>query len=261
MRKSRFFIFLTVIFILSFCWAGGYTIINLLPVPAVFSEGQTGTAPNTNTKDLSLWNRCYRIIALKQVVNVRLSRTKCVRIQEIPPSMQQAIIAIEDNRFYSHHGIDTESVMRAVLVNMQYGQYLQGGSTITQQLVKNLLLSQDRTAERKLEEAVLALDMEMHYSKEEILEMYLNTIYFGSGAYGIGEASRIYFGKQPSELNLSECAMLAGLPNAPSLLSPYVNLDAAKQRQALVLTAMVKYNFIDQATAEEAKNAPIKLAK
>lgn len=175
--------------------------------------------------------------------------------------MQQAIIAVEDSRFYQHSGFDVEGILRATLVNVQTGSFAEGGSTISQQLIKNLFLSQERTLGRKAEEFILAIDIEMNYSKEEILEMYLNTIYFGSGAYGIGEASNIYFGKPPFHLNLAECAMLAGLPNAPSLTSPYVSFEAAKQRQAVVLAAMTRNGYIGPAQAQDAKLTPILLAK
>jgi penicillin-binding protein 1A len=174
--------------------------------------------------------------------------------------MQQAIIAVEDNRYYRHFGFDMEGIMRATLINMQAGSIAEGGSTITQQLVKNLFLTQERSLSRKTEEVILAIDLELRYSKEEILEMYLNTIYFGSGAYGIGEACQVYFAKSPADLNLAECALLAGLPNAPSLTSPYVDFSAAKQRQSVVLTAMMRNGYIGPKLAEESKLVPLLLA-
>ena len=151
--------------------------------------------------------------------------------------------------------------MRASLVNLQYGEVTEGGSTITQQLVKNLFLSQDRSLNRKMEEFALAVDMEMRYSKEEILELYLNTIYFGSGFYGISEASMGYFAKMPNELTLAEAAMLAGLPNAPSVYSPYVDFNAAKKRQSVVLSRMADTGYITPTIANETKSAPIYLAE
>lgn len=150
--------------------------------------------------------------------------------------------------------------MRAALVNLQYGEIEEGASTITQQLVKNLFLSHERSFGRKAEEFLLALDMEAHYSKDEILELYLNTIYFGSNYYGIGDASVGYFGKQPSRLELPEAAMLAGLPNAPSLYSPYTDFLMAKKRQFVVLDAMVRTGCISRDIAEDAKIKPIYLA-
>jgi len=170
------------------------------------------------------------------------------------------IIAVEDRKFYRHLGIDPEGIMRASLVNLQYGEIQEGASTITQQLAKNLFLSHEQTFGRKGEEVLLALDLELNYEKDEILELYLNTIYYGSGFYGIDAASRGYFGKPPRELSLAECAMLAGLPNAPSLYSPYVDFKAAKKRQIVVLDAMKACGFVTEREAEDAKIKPLYLA-
>ena len=183
-----------------------------------------------------------------------------VKLQDTPESLQQAVIAVEDRRFYSHHGFDFEGIARATLVNLQSGTIEEGASTITQQLVKNLFLSHEQSFGRKAEEFLLALDMEWNYSKDEILEMYLNTIYYGSNYYGIGAASEGYFGKRPRELALPESAMLAGLPNAPSLYSPYVDFMMAKKRQFIVLDAMVSCGYIDKTIAEDAKIKPLYLA-
>lgn len=254
MRFGRLITILLLLFALSFGWAGGTS----------FLQGILPTMPSSKniTKELSTsWERTYRIVALKSAVNAKLDQRNYTKIQYIPLTMQQAIIAIEDNRFYRHIGFDIEGILRAMLVNMQAGTFSEGGSTITQQLVKNLFLSQEKTYGRKVEEVVLAIDMELRYSKEEILEMYLNSIYFGSGAYGIGDAARIYFDKSPVNLNLAESTLLAGLPNAPSLNSPYVDFKAAKQRQAIVLSVMARQGYIGPQTAEEAKSVPIILAK
>ena len=254
MKSGKLITTLLLLFALSFAWAGGTS----------FLGGLLPTMPSSKSvsKELSSsWERTYRIIALKSAVDTKLDKKKYIRIQYIPLTMQQAIIAVEDNRFYRHVGFDIEGILRAMLVNMQTGDFTEGGSTITQQLVKNLFLSQDKNYGRKAEEVVLAIDMELRYSKEEILEMYLNSIYFGSGAYGIGDAARIYYDKSPVNLNLAECAMLAGLPNAPSLNSPYDNFNGAKQRQAIVLSVMARHGYIGPQTAEQAKLTPIKLAK
>ncbi|MEG6586950.1 transglycosylase domain-containing protein [Dendrosporobacter sp. 1207_IL3150] len=254
MRKSRFLLLLLVLFIACFWWAGGSIFVEKY-VPA-------STKPQNVTSTLSsLWDRTYRIIALKSAVNAKLNKKSYISIKDIPLTTQQAIIAVEDNRFYRHFGFDVEGILRATLVNIQTGEIQEGGSTITQQLVKNLFLTQERSISRKIEEFVLSIDMELRYSKEDILEMYLNTIYFGSGMYGIDEAAKGYFGKAPSKLTLSESAMLAGLPNAPSLTSPYVDYMAAKQRQTIVLNAMVRGGYIGPAMAEEAKTEPLKLAR
>ena len=172
----------------------------------------------------------------------------------------QAVVAVEDARFYSHPGFDLEAIARAALVNLQSGDIEEGASTITQQLVKNLFLSPEQSLERKIEELALAIDFEFRYSKNEILSLYLNTIYFGSGYYGIYDAAHGYFGKDPSQLSLPEAAMLAGIPNAPSLYSPYESFLMAKKRQFVVLDAMVRAGYIDERTATEAKIEPLYLA-
>jgi penicillin-binding protein 1A len=257
MKLGRFSIFLLILFSAAFLWGGGGNMIRQW-IPAVAATFSQKLPP---AEKAGAWKDFYRIIALKSAVNAKLDKKNYVPLQQIPLPLQQAMIAVEDNRFYHHYGIDIEGIIRASLVNMQTGTYAEGGSTITQQLVKNLFLTQQKTLTRKAEEVVLALDMELRYSKEDILEMYLNTIYFGSGAYGIHDAAKIYFNKKPADLTLPECAMLAGLPNAPSLTSPYVNFRAAKERQRVVLDAMVKYGYIGQQTAENARLAPIVLAK
>lgn len=216
-----------------------------------------------NTIDIesnSTLNRLERVFFLKQAVNARINSANYVKLQDIPESMQQAVVAVEDRKFYNHWGFDMEGIFRASLVNLQYGQVKEGASTITQQLVKNLFLSQEQTMGRKAEEFILAMDMELNYSKDEILELYLNTIYFGSGYYGIKEASQGYFGKEPAMLALPEAAMLAGIPNAPSLYSPYVDFMLAKKRQFIVLDAMTAAGYLRESIADDAKIKPIYLA-
>ena len=208
----------------------------------------------------STLNRLKRVFFLKQAVNARINSANYVKLQDIPESLQQAVVAVEDRKFYNHWGFDMEGIFRASLVNLQYGQVREGASTITQQLVKNLFLSQEQTMGRKAEEFVLAMDMELNYSKDEILELYLNTIYFGSGYYGIKEASEGYFGKEPAMLALPESAMLAGIPNAPSLYSPYVDFMLAKKRQFIVLDAMTAAGYLRESVANDAKIKPIYLA-
>lgn len=216
-----------------------------------------------NTIDIesnSTLSRLERVFFLKQAVNARINSANYVKLQDIPESLQQAVVAVEDRKFYNHWGFDMEGIFRASLVNLQYGQVREGASTITQQLVKNLFLSQEQTMGRKAEEFVLAMDMELNYSKDEILELYLNTIYFGSGYYGIKEASEGYFGKEPAMLALPESAMLAGIPNAPSLYSPYVDFMLAKKRQFIVLDAMTAAGYLRESVADDAKIKPIYLA-
>lgn len=252
--SKRFFILLLLLFITSFWCAGGNTWLKSV-IPTSGRTEQALTDFNTG------WNKIYRLIALRSSVDAKLNRANYIQLADIPLTMQQAIIAVEDSRFYQHTGFDVEGIIRASLVNLQSGSIVEGGSTITQQLVRNLFLTQDRSITRKIEEIILAIDMELRYSKEEILEMYLNTVYFGSGTYGIGPAAKVYFGKEPARLSLAECSMLAGLPNAPSLISPYVNFSAAKERQAIVLSTMVKNGYISPSLAEQAKQTPIRLAR
>jgi len=207
--------------------------------------------------------KAHRFINLSEAVKTGVSSQPGVYIPlaQIPLSLQQALIATEDARFYRHHGIDFEGIARALFTNLQDRQFTEGGSTITQQLVKNLFLSQEKTLSRKLEELILAVGVEFHFSKEEILEMYLNRIYYGSGAYGIASAADIYFGKRPNDLTLAESALLVGLPQAPSVYSPYTNFQAAKLRQTAVLDLMVKQGFISSNSADKAKREPIHLSR
>ncbi|HWR44580.1 penicillin-binding protein 1A [Sporomusa sp.] len=183
-----------------------------------------------------------------------------VSINKIPKDLQNAFIAAEDTRFYQHSGIDPRGILRAVWSNMTDRGISEGGSTITQQLARNALLSQEQTIKRKIQEAFLSLQIERQYSKNEILEMYMNQIYFGQGAYGVQTAAQIYFGKNVEDLNLAECALIAGIPKSPNYYSPSSNLKAAKERQAVVLEQMVKYGYIDSAAAAKARNTEIKLA-
>ena len=183
-----------------------------------------------------------------------------VSLTKIPKDLQNAFIAAEDARFYQHIGIDPRGILRAVWSNISDRGVSEGGSTITQQLARNALLSQERTLKRKIQEAFLALQIEQKYSKDEILEMYMNQIYFGQGAYGVQAASQIYFGKKVEDLTLAEATMIAGLPQSPNYYSPRNNMKAAKERQATVLDQMVKYGYIDQAAAVQAKAKEIKLA-
>lgn len=266
MKFIRRLFFLFLIFLIAFFLSGGTKIFapqTLQHMRELIPAQETAQAQGTQSEDIhevSLWTRTRRFIFLRDAVREKVRTDHYITIKQTPESLQQAIISVEDNRFYSHHGFDPEGIMRAALVNLQYGEIEEGASTITQQLVKNLFLSHERSFGRKAEEFLLALDMEAHYSKDEILELYLNTIYFGSNYYGIGDASVGYFGKQPSRLELPEAAMLAGLPNAPSLYSPYTDFLMSKKRQFVVLDAMVRTGCISRDIAEDAKIKPIYLA-
>ena len=175
-----------------------------------------------------------------------------VSLKELPKYLPQAFIAIEDKRFYSHFGIDPTGIARAAVTNILHRGVSQGGSTLTQQLAKNLFLTQERTLQRKLQEAELALWLERKYSKSEILELYLNRVYFGSGAYGVEAAAQRYFGKSARNVTLPEAAMLAGLVKSPSRLAPNRNPEGAEKRAQTVLTAMADSKFITDAQAQAA---------
>ena len=201
--------------------------------------------------------RIMRVLFIRRAIEARLNRSDYVPIDRIAPDLGRAVVAVEDRRFYTHMGFDAAGMARAALVNIQNGRIEEGASTITQQLVKNLFLANEQTFTRKAEELLLALDIEIAYTKPEILEMYLNVVYYGAGFYGVGAASEGYYGKSPDALDLPEASMLAGIPNTPSTLSPFVDFIAAKKRQAIVLDAMESQNYIDRRTAEDAKIQPL----
>lgn len=160
-----------------------------------------------------------------------------------------AVIAVEDHRYYEHGAIDPIGIARAFYTNIRDGQFDEGGSTITQQVAKNVVFNQDKTLLRKLGEIFASYDLEKNYSKDEIFAFYVNSSYFGDGYYSIYEASQGYYKKDPKDLNLSEASMLAGVPNAPSVYAPTVNPDLARKRQKHVLNKMVEYGYITQEEA------------
>lgn len=195
------------------------------------------------------------------ICNLHLEENRLpIKLEKMPKDLQHAFVAVEDARFYKHCGIDPIGILRAMFRNITSGNVSEGGSTITQQLAKNAYLSQERTLKRKIQEVFLALQIERQYTKDEILEMYLNQIYFGQGAYGIQAAAKTYFNKNAEDLTLPECAMLAGIPKSPNYYSPFNNLKASKARQEVVLSQMAKYQYIDSDTAAKAKAAEIVLA-
>ena len=181
------------------------------------------------------------------------SKENFVKFSDLSTDYRNAVIAVEDHRFYDHGPIDFIALFRAIYINITNWELKEGGSTITQQVAKNVILSQDETLSRKLGEVFAAYDLEKHYSKNEILELYVNTSYFGEGYYGIYDASMGYYNKEPRDLTLDEASMLAGVPNAPSVYAPTVNLDLAKKRQTHVLNKMVEYGYISQEQANSIK--------
>jgi len=184
-----------------------------------------------------------------------------VPFEKIPDNFKKAILAIEDARFYQHQGVDFVGIMRAALADYRSGGAAQGASTITMQLARNIFLHPRATMQRKIQEILISMQLEKKFTKQEILEFYLNQIYFGSGAYGIEAASETYFGKKASELTLAESAVIAGLPAAPSRYSPQVDMQMAKHRQILVLKRMVDVGYITQAQALNAIRQPLKVAR
>lgn len=197
-----------------------------------------------------------------EIANVHAAENRRpVKISQVPKDLQNAFVAVEDNRFYEHMGVDPRGIMRALWSNVRGQAISEGGSTITQQLAKNAYLTQDRTLKRKVQEVFLALQLERQYTKQEILELYLNQIYFGQGAYGVQAAAKTYFGKNVEDLDLNECAMLAGIPKSPNYYSPTNNLQAAEERKAVVLDQMEKYGYINASQASKSKKEELKLVK
>ena len=182
-------------------------------------------------------------------VNEITSKEHFVKFSNMAEVYRNSVIAVEDHRYYDHCPVDFIAIVRAIFTNIKNGELQEGGSTITQQVAKNIVFSQEQSWLRKLGEIFAAFDLEKNYSKNEIFELYVNTAYFGDGYYGIYDASHRYYNKEPKDLNLDEASMLAGIPNAPSLYSPNVNLNLAKKRQAHVIKKMQEYGYITQEQA------------
>jgi len=248
-QNSKIFVIILIVFVVIITGAGlGFLTASIHTMPSLKDEIRP--AASSQIYDIN-----GKLISTVHSVENRLP----VPLSKIPKNLQNAFVAAEDARFYQHIGIDPRGILRAVWSNITDRGVSEGGSTITQQLAKNALLSQERTLKRKIQEALLALQIERQYTKNEILELYLNQIYFGEGAYGVQSAAIVYFGKNVENLSLEECAMLAGIPKSPNYYSPLNNLKAATDRQATVLDQMVKYEFIDVATATKARNTKLKL--
>lgn len=179
------------------------------------------------------------------------SKENYTEISDLPQTYINAVLSVEDHRFYKHSGIDIIAICRATVNDIKSMNFVEGGSTITQQLAKNIYFTQDKNIERKIAEVFMAFKIESKCEKDEILELYLNTIYFGNGYYTVKEASLGYFGKEPSEMTDYEAIMLAGIPNAPSVYSPTKNPELAKQRQKQVINKMIEYKYLTQNEADE----------
>src|SRR5438105_6269531 len=196
---------------------------------------------------------------LQEINDPQGGRRILVPLSDIPMVMRDATIAAEDASFYDNPGFDIRAVVRATYQWVRSGSPQSGASTITQQLVKNTLLGPEQTAERKIKEAFLAMELTRRYSKDEILQMYMNEILYGNRAYGVEAASQTYFGKPAKDLTLGEASLLAGLPQAPSYYDPYTNLQAAKERQRYVLDQMVHTGVITPTQRAGALSAPLQL--
>ncbi len=197
----------------------------------------------------------------KTIANLSIQRRTLLTLNKIPVDIQNAVIAVEDDQFFHHWGISPKGIIRSALIDLLHARVVQGASTITQQLAKQVFLTPQRTIARKVREILLAIQIERNFSKEEILQLYLNQVYFGEGAYGVGSAAKIYFGEDVSQLNLPDCALLAGLIRSPRGNSPFRHPNRAKRRRAVVLQRMFEQQMITEKEKEDANNAPIPTAR
>ena len=201
-----------------------------------------------------MYREAIKETPLEEKVNEIKSRENYTELSELPETYINAVISVEDHRFYKHSGIDVIAIGRAVVNNIKTMSFAEGGSTITQQIAKNEYFTQEKKMTRKIAEVFMAFKIEKNYDKDEILELYINTIYFGNGYYNIKDAAMGYFGKLPKDMTDSECIMLAGIPNAPSVYAPTENPDLAKQRQKQVMLKMIKYGYLTEEEAEKIIN-------
>ena len=199
----------------------------------------------------SMYKEAIEAVPLDEKMAEIKSKENYTYIEELPQMYIQAVISVEDRRFYDHPGIDIIAIGRATINDIKAMSFVEGGSTITQQLAKNVYFTQEKKITRKIAEVFMAFEIEKAYEKDEILELYLNTSYFGDGYYTVKEASRGYFGKEPEDMTDYECIMLAGIPNAPSVYAPTKNPDLAKQRQRQVADKMVRNGYLTEEEAEE----------
>ncbi len=239
-------------------YAGLVGLLALIVAVAVAVASLPGYSELSKRSDLG---QMIRVRSSNGAVLVSLGPSfgQWLRYEQIPPQMRTAMIAIEDKRFRSHVGIDPLGIARSIKVRFDTGAWRQGGSTITQQLARNIFLTNSRTFGRKLKEGVLALALERKFSKDQILELYLNRVYFGGGAYGIDAASRRFFGHSADTLSLGEAAIIAGLVKAPSNYSPTADAEAARRRSSIVLNAMVENGFVSRSAAASVDPAEIRL--
>lgn len=198
-----------------------------------------------------MYNQAITSVPLLEKVHEIRQKDNYTTLSELPATYINAVISVEDHRFYEHSGIDLIAISRAVFNDIKAMSFVEGGSTITQQLAKNTYFTQEKKFERKIAEVFMAFEIEKNYTKDEILELYLNTMYFGNGYYTIKEATRGYFNKEPQDINDDEAIMLAGIPNAPSVYNPKKNMSLARQRQKQVIRKMIKYGALTEQNASD----------
>lgn len=193
-------------------------------------------------------------VPLKEKVESIQKKENYTKLEEIPHIYIDAVISVEDHRFYTHNGIDIVSIGRAIVNDIKAMDFVEGGSTITQQLAKNIYFTQEKKLTRKIAEVFMAFELEKNYEKDEILELYLNTSYFGDGYYTAKEAAKGYFNKELKDMTDYESILLAGIPNAPSVYSPTKNPELAKKRQKQVINKMIEYGYLTQEEADKILN-------
>ena len=194
----------------------------------------------------TMYKEALEKISVKDKVEELRAKENYTKFEDLPKFYLDAVVAVEDRRFYEHGALDFIGIGRAIWINIRSKELKEGGSSITQQVAKNVYFTQEKTALRKIAEVFMAYEIEKNCDKDTILEMYVNTSYFGSGYDGITEAANGYYDKEPKDMNRYECSMMAGVPNAPSVYAPTKNPDLAKQRQKQVLERMVRYEYITQ---------------
>lgn len=202
-------------------------------------------------KGYDMYKEAIQETPLEEKVEEIKSKANYTKISELPQMYLDAVISVEDHRFYKHSGIDVIAIGRALINDIKAMDFVEGGSTITQQIAKNEYFTQEKRITRKIAEVFMAFEIEKKYSKNEILELYINTIYFGNGYYNIKDACKGYFGKSPNEMTEGECIMLAGIPNAPSVYNPKENPKLAKERQKQVADKMVEYGYLSKEKEDE----------
>ena len=202
-------------------------------------------------KGYDMYNNAIEKTSIEEKIEQIKKKKNYTEISEMPDMYKNAVLAVEDHRFYKHKGIDIISIGRAVVNDIKSRGFEEGGSTITQQLAKNIYVTQEKKIERKIAEVFMSAELEKKLKKDEILELYLNTSYFGDGKYTVREASKHYFNKEPSEMSDYESIMLAGIPNAPSVYAPTKNPELAKKRQKQVINKMIKYKYLTKKQADK----------